>query len=247
MSVESIESYYARFSKIMNDLKRHGCLLEVVASNTKFLNSLQPKWDKVAKTHDSLALVANHYVAPSSSHAQSPYYVAYLPFVPDVDIEAQSFEFQGEATHDDPADSLTMAMMLLTIAITQCYSTPRNNHLRASLNTHNQVYVHDGRVNVQSKNAEMQRVPRTSATSGNTQNVQCYNCNEKGHYDTDIANEVIQLYFWVVDSGCSKDMTRNLKLLRKFIEKFMGIVHFGNDHFDAITAYGDYVHENITI
>ncbi|GKF01003.1 hypothetical protein Tco_0027926 [Tanacetum coccineum] len=73
------------------------------------------------------------------------------------------------------------------------------------------------------------------------------NDSDVGPYDSDIANEVIQLYFWVVDSGCSKDMTRNLKLLRKFIEKFMGIVYFGNDHFDTITAYGDYVHENITI
>ncbi|GJX92229.1 hypothetical protein Tco_0345555 [Tanacetum coccineum] len=44
-------------------------------------------------------------------------------------------------------------MMLLAKAITQHYSTPTNNHFHASLNTSNQVYVHDGRVNVQSKNA----------------------------------------------------------------------------------------------
>ncbi|GKB90616.1 retrovirus-related pol polyprotein from transposon TNT 1-94, partial [Tanacetum coccineum] len=34
----------------------------------------------------------------------------------------------------------------------------------------------------------------------------------------------------IVDSGCSKHMTSNLQLLRNFIEKFMGTVHFGNDH-----------------
>nr|GEY14415.1 retrovirus-related Pol polyprotein from transposon TNT 1-94 [Tanacetum cinerariifolium] len=33
---------------------------------------------------------------------------------------------------------------------------------------------------------------------------------------------VIQLILWIVDSGCSKHMTGNLKLLRNFIEKFHG-------------------------
>ncbi|GKB07906.1 hypothetical protein Tco_0836190 [Tanacetum coccineum] len=42
-------------------------------------------------------------------------------------------------------------------------------------------------------------------------------------------------------------MTMNLKLLRNFAKKFMGIVRFENDHFAVITGYGDYVHGNITI
>ncbi|GJU73671.1 integrase, catalytic region, zinc finger, CCHC-type containing protein [Tanacetum coccineum] len=51
---------------------------------------------------------------------------------------------------------------------------------------------------------------------------------------------VIQLVLWIVDSGCSKHMTGNLQMLRNFVEKFMGIVRFGNDHFAAIIGYGDY-------
>ncbi|GJZ98691.1 retrovirus-related pol polyprotein from transposon TNT 1-94 [Tanacetum coccineum] len=58
---------------------------------------------------------------------------------------------------------------------------------------------------------------------------------------------VIQLVLWIVDSGCSKHMTGNLQLLRNFVEKFMGIVRFGNDHFASITCYGDYVQGNHTI
>ncbi|GJZ61332.1 retrovirus-related pol polyprotein from transposon TNT 1-94 [Tanacetum coccineum] len=58
---------------------------------------------------------------------------------------------------------------------------------------------------------------------------------------------VIQLVLWIVDSGCSKHMTGNLQLLRNFIEKFIGTVRFGNDHFAAITGYGDYVQGNLTI
>ncbi|GJV94370.1 retrovirus-related pol polyprotein from transposon TNT 1-94 [Tanacetum coccineum] len=47
--------------------------------------------------------------------------------------------------------------------------------------------------------------------------------------------------------GCSKHMTGNLKLQRNFVEKFMGTVRFGNDNFDAITGYEDYVQGNLTI
>ncbi|GJZ07206.1 integrase, catalytic region, zinc finger, CCHC-type containing protein [Tanacetum coccineum] len=60
-------------------------------------------------------------------------------------------------------------------------------------------------------------------------------------------NKVIHLVLWIVDSGCSNYMTGNLQLLRNFIEKFMGTIRFRNDHFAAITGYGDYVQGNLTI
>nr|GEU77084.1 retrovirus-related Pol polyprotein from transposon TNT 1-94 [Tanacetum cinerariifolium] len=39
----------------------------------------------------------------------------------------------------------------------------------------------------------------------------------------------------------------NLQLLKNFVEKFMGTVNFGNDHFTTITGYEDYVQGNLTI
>nr|GEU33297.1 hypothetical protein [Tanacetum cinerariifolium] len=60
-------------------------------------------------------------------------------------------------------------------------------------------------------------------------------------------NKVIQLVFWIVDSGCSKHKTANLQLLINLVKKFMGTICFGNDHFAAITGYGDYVQGNLTI
>ncbi|GJT07151.1 hypothetical protein Tco_0841613 [Tanacetum coccineum] len=41
---ESIESYYHRFSKLINDFKRNKHFPEKIASNFKFLNNLQPEW-----------------------------------------------------------------------------------------------------------------------------------------------------------------------------------------------------------
>nr|GFB51336.1 hypothetical protein [Tanacetum cinerariifolium] len=67
---ESIEYYYHRFLKLMNDLKRNKHFPEKIASNLKFLNNLQPEWsrhkevdelkaERLAKTQDPLALMAN--------------------------------------------------------------------------------------------------------------------------------------------------------------------------------------------
>ncbi|GJZ76577.1 hypothetical protein Tco_0641249 [Tanacetum coccineum] len=46
---------------------------------------------------------------------------------------------------------------------------------------------------------------------------------------------------------CSKHMTRNLKLLTNFVEKFMRTVKFRNDQIAPILGYGDLVQGTITI
>ncbi|GKC24462.1 retrovirus-related pol polyprotein from transposon TNT 1-94 [Tanacetum coccineum] len=109
-------------------------------------------------------------------------------------------------------------MMLLARAITQKFSTLTNNLLRTSSNIRNQAMIHDGRVDIQTKNASyggngnrnagrqnrnqavnagsgqvqqidesnliVQRASRTELNPGRA-NVQCYNCNTRGHYAHD--------------------------------------------------------------
>nr|GEX22059.1 retrovirus-related Pol polyprotein from transposon TNT 1-94 [Tanacetum cinerariifolium] len=58
---------------------------------------------------------------------------------------------------------------------------------------------------------------------------------------------VVQIYLWRVESGCSKHMTRNIKLLINFVWRFLGTVRFENDHIAAILGYGDLKWVNITI
>nr|GEV14392.1 reverse transcriptase domain-containing protein [Tanacetum cinerariifolium] len=60
-------------------------------------------------------------------------------------------------------------------------------------------------------------------------------------------HKVIQICLWCVNSGCSKHMTGNLKLLINFVWKFMGTVCFGNDHVAAIMGFGDLQWGNILI
>nr|GFD09073.1 integrase, catalytic region, zinc finger, CCHC-type, peptidase aspartic, catalytic [Tanacetum cinerariifolium] len=58
---------------------------------------------------------------------------------------------------------------------------------------------------------------------------------------------LIEIVLFIVDSGCSKHMTGNLKLLINFVEKFLGTVKFGNDQIAPILGYGDLVQGAITI
>ncbi|GJT93710.1 reverse transcriptase domain-containing protein [Tanacetum coccineum] len=59
--------------------------------------------------------------------------------------------------------------------------------------------------------------------------------------------QIVQLILFIVDSGCTKHMTGNLKLLCNFVEKFLGTVHFGNDQFAPILGYGDLNQGNVMI
>ncbi|GKA60917.1 retrovirus-related pol polyprotein from transposon TNT 1-94 [Tanacetum coccineum] len=58
---------------------------------------------------------------------------------------------------------------------------------------------------------------------------------------------IVQIIIFIVDSRSTKHMTGNLTLLRNFVEKYLGTVHFGNDQFAPILGYGDLVQGNITI
>nr|GEV55309.1 hypothetical protein [Tanacetum cinerariifolium] len=51
----------------------------------------------------------------------------------------------------------------------------------------------------------------------------------------------LSIYVCIIDSGCSKHMTGNRALLTNFVEKFLGMVRFGNNDFAVIAGYGDVV------
>nr|GEU86087.1 hypothetical protein [Tanacetum cinerariifolium] len=58
---------------------------------------------------------------------------------------------------------------------------------------------------------------------------------------------LIKIILFIVDSGCSKQMMRNLKLLTNFMENILGTVKFGNDQIAPILGYGDLVQGTVTI
>nr|GEV43752.1 retrovirus-related Pol polyprotein from transposon TNT 1-94 [Tanacetum cinerariifolium] len=59
--------------------------------------------------------------------------------------------------------------------------------------------------------------------------------------------ELVEIVLFIIDSGCSKHMTGNLKFLINFVEKFIGTVKFGNDQIAPILGYGDLVQGAVMI
>nr|GEW10870.1 hypothetical protein [Tanacetum cinerariifolium] len=50
---------------------------------------------------------------------------------------------------------------------------------------------------------------------------------------------IMEIILFIIDSVCSKHMTRNLKLLINFVEKFLGMVKFRDYQIAPILGYGD--------
>nr|GEX38025.1 uncharacterized mitochondrial protein AtMg00810-like [Tanacetum cinerariifolium] len=50
---------------------------------------------------------------------------------------------------------------------------------------------------------------------------------------------LVEIVLFIIDSGCSKYIMGNLKLLINFMEKFLGTVKFRNDQIAPILGYGD--------
>nr|GEX05992.1 hypothetical protein [Tanacetum cinerariifolium] len=72
-------------------------------------------------------------------------------------------------------------------------------------------------------------------------------CNDSLNAKTLNVNSLVEIVLFIVDSGCSKHMTGNLKLLINLVEKFLGTVKFGNDQITPILGYGDLVQGTVMI
>ncbi|GKD63323.1 retrovirus-related pol polyprotein from transposon TNT 1-94 [Tanacetum coccineum] len=80
----------------------------------------------------------------------------------------------------------------------------------------------------------------------------CNKCLFDANHDMCVINyvndvNVVQIVLWYLDSRCSKHMTNNRSQLINFVNKFLGVVIFGNDHIAKIMDYEDYQMGNVTI
>ncbi|GJU28964.1 retrovirus-related pol polyprotein from transposon TNT 1-94 [Tanacetum coccineum] len=204
---EALVSVYNHFDRLMNDLERNGIIIPKVTVNTKFLNCLQPQWlkyvtqvrlakrlttntyddlfdylqqfkklvnasiaKKLEKSHDPLALVAH---TGSSSRTTSPYYVTH-PY----SVVGYDDDYQWDAVQNTSKDPLTSTMILLARAITQRFSNLQIIIFVLLLTPEIKPLFKPTKYTFKAGNL---RTLQTTS-SGTAANVQCYNCNEKGHY-----------------------------------------------------------------
>nr|GEY78743.1 hypothetical protein [Tanacetum cinerariifolium] len=95
---------------------------------------------------------------------------------------------------------------------------------------------------------EPKRIVNQSVAKPLRKTVASESTNQKPRYKTrKLYEQLIEIILFIVDSGCSKHMMRNLKLLTNFVEKFPSTVKSGNDQIVPILGYGDLVQGAVTI
>nr|GEW78955.1 hypothetical protein [Tanacetum cinerariifolium] len=173
---ESIESYYHRFLKLMNDLKRNKHFPEKIASNLKFLNNLQPKWIRhVTIIHQTKDLHIADYTqlydflkynqkevdelkAERLAKTQDPLALMatsnnpYAFPAPHQDPPSFNRNYLQQTMPNpediiDPTTAMNMALALMAKAFKLNYSTPTNNNQRISSNPRNRHIAQPGNAN----------------------------------------------------------------------------------------------------
>nr|GFA30506.1 hypothetical protein [Tanacetum cinerariifolium] len=130
---ESIESYYHRFLKLMNDLKRNKHFPEKITSNLMFLNNLQLEWSRhVTIVHQTKDLHTADYTQlydfQKYNHKEN-YFQQPMPNPEDI---------------TDPSTAMNMALALMAKAFKLNYLSPTNNNQRISSNLHNRKIAQPG-------------------------------------------------------------------------------------------------------
>ncbi|GKE55448.1 retrovirus-related pol polyprotein from transposon TNT 1-94 [Tanacetum coccineum] len=161
---ESLDSVHKRLTTLVNIMDRNNVRLIPVAINTKFLNCLQPEWSKY------VTMVRHNQTGSAISY--NVLYDSLVQFEPHV----LASRAKKAAKNHDP---------LALIAHTNASSSHSHNagyggNANKNAGRNRTQGFNTGNAGDES-NQIIQRVLRTESTSGKA-NVQCYNCNEKGHY-----------------------------------------------------------------
>nr|GEU98414.1 hypothetical protein [Tanacetum cinerariifolium] len=173
---ESIKSYYQRFLKLMNDLKRNKHFPEKIASNLKFLNNLQPEWSRhVTIIHQTKDFHTADYTqlydflkynqkevdelkAERLTKTQDPLALMansnnpYAFPAPHQDQPSFNQNYMQQPMPNpeditDPTTAMNMALALMAKAFKLNYSTPTNNNQGISSNPRNRQIAQPGNAN----------------------------------------------------------------------------------------------------
>ncbi|GJV80152.1 retrovirus-related pol polyprotein from transposon TNT 1-94 [Tanacetum coccineum] len=198
---ETIQVYYVRFTKLINDMRNIKMTMPRMQLNSKFVNNMLPEWSRFItevklnrglkeSNFDQLYAYLKQHESPQSSNKSSL---------------ANNFQLDsGSSSTENLIESLSNSLALLTQSY-KSHLPQTNNQLRTSSNARNKATVQDGRVVVQDVrgryNANNQGRPfqrnnaRGNVVAGNVggQNrggiinpgqakpIKCYNCNGLGH------------------------------------------------------------------
>nr|GEX93757.1 hypothetical protein [Tanacetum cinerariifolium] len=163
---ESIESYYHRFLKLINDFKRNKHFPKKIANDLRA--------ERLAKTQHPLALMEtsnNPYTFPvlhqdqpsPSTYMQQPLPNNNIILQPSFNQNYMQQPMLNPKDITDPTTAINMALALMAKVFKLNYSTPTNNNQRISSNPHNRQIAQPGMNMGQDRQMQM--------VGGNVQNL----------------------------------------------------------------------------
>nr|GEU45175.1 hypothetical protein [Tanacetum cinerariifolium] len=203
------------------DRKKGNCEL-----NFKFLNNLQPEW----KQYDTLMRKTKKLMDINIGDL-------YNILKQNQDKEKVVVQSNSKGSDDEDISGLEKMTALLANAFYQFtyYAKPMNNNLRTSS------------VSTSAKMKQNQKLNANMVFMAKMEKI-LSDLEESSSFSKEIITEIVQIFLWILDSGCSKHMMGNRALLTNFVKKFFfGTVQFGNDDFVVIDGYGDVVIGSMTI
>nr|GEX27180.1 integrase, catalytic region, zinc finger, CCHC-type, peptidase aspartic, catalytic [Tanacetum cinerariifolium] len=248
---ESLESYYSRFYKMMNELVRNQSATR--NRGKAIVNSYAPTYDQEP------AMVADDDEMSKEKGIDKLMALIYLSFkkinkptnnnlrTSSNSVELIKIILQESKKELDAADNFGPIFDSEPLQEVQNdndhYNVFDNNNKHPvqpeSVNDtyleeqdmKRELFAHQETISIMSQEKEAQ--------------IKFYKTRKDKEIDKVIAIEnkvkLVEIILFIVDSGYSKNMTRNLKLLSNFMEKFLGTVKFGNDQIASILGYGDLV------
>nr|GFB19119.1 hypothetical protein [Tanacetum cinerariifolium] len=258
---ESIESYYHRFLKLMNDLKRNKHFPEKIARNLKFLNNLQPEWSRyVTIVHQTKHL-------HTADYTQLYDFLKYNQKEHLIKIYHHSIRIScnNQMTNPeditDPTTAMNIALALMAKAFKLNYSTPTNNNQRISSNPRNRQIAQPAMNMGQDRQMQMIGGNGGNQFRQNAGNLNGYNAVQNvGNQDAQnlrVHNDGIQNQIGHGNlvaaraegnaAGLFQAHDRKSKASHQFRLEVYGTVRFGNDHVTAIMGFGDLQWGNILI
>ncbi|GJX78096.1 retrovirus-related pol polyprotein from transposon TNT 1-94 [Tanacetum coccineum] len=207
---ESMESYYSRFYKMMNELTRNNLHVTTMQVNVQFLQQLQPEWSRfvtIVNKAEDIDTVSYHKLfdilkqyqkevneiraeriaKSSSTSTKNKGKEIAKPVTPPSELDSDEDNDPEQAQKDK---QMQMNLALIAKYFKKLYK-PTNNNLRTSSNSRNKTedtsprYKNDNQSG-QFRNQRTMTIVGARETIGSQvvqkNGIQCFNCKEYGHF-----------------------------------------------------------------
>nr|GEY45220.1 Gag-Pol polyprotein [Tanacetum cinerariifolium] len=227
----------------------HRCLNEEMIADLRYFNSLELEVDSL---RSQLETQKKQFLNEIDRLSREYYYADHMNAILGLEIELSKSKMMSKSF-----ESVQKHAINLELELQQCQEKIKNdkffkvNQTKDFCKEHEQYFeIQDLKAQLQDKGiviSELKKLIEKMKGKSVDTNFEKSSIIRQPNAFKSQRPSVLEIVIFIVDSGCSKHMTGNLKLLINFVEKFSRTVKFGNDQIAPILGYGDLVQGAVTI